>query len=435
MGLCHCFDCFKPSQLPSLKSAEQGDEDSEEDSSSDEVTPTAVSKPRERRISQYHKFFQGHNVNELAFTQRLSTITNDRLINFIELPLRINLNEGTAEPSSWVTFRTPAEFFTSMGYRKLKELGQGGFGTVFLVEKCVPLTTTGGKRPKSAKAVDDHFAYYQMACKVIMLPDDEDRSSRRQFESLKAELYMLQGLRGKCAYVIEYYEHFVLRFKKAGSRINYMMAHIFMEVADAGSMVKEVEKKGPLSTDLARRYFAEMSSGLEFLHRNRISHNDFKLDNVLLVSDPKKRKLKHCKLTDFGMSAFAWKDGVGLLYSKHFMGTRSYMAPLVQDKNSKTKSRQEDYVPFSADIWSLGVSLYVMLTRKFPYQAPRNVEKLSAFLAQISKGVLTAKEAKQKFGTKLANLMCGMLEFDPSKRFTIATVKSHEWLKTKARKT
>lgn len=316
MCLCPFLDFFNvsPAIRPIRKSAERGGE--EDDSSSDEATPSIISKPRKRRISQYHKFFQGHNINELAFTQRLSTITDDRLINFIELPLKVNLNEGTPEPSSWVSFRTPAEFFTSMGYRKLKELGQGGFGKVFLVDKCVPLT--GKEKHRSAKAVDEHFAYYEMACKVISLPDDEDRSSRRKFESLKAELYMLQGLRGKCAHVIEYYEHFVLRYKS--HKVNYMMAHIFMEVADAGSMVKEVEKKGPLSNDLARRYFSEMTSGLEFLHRNKISHNDFKLDNVLLVSDSKKQKVKHCKLTDFGMSAFAWKDGVGLLYSKHFMG-------------------------------------------------------------------------------------------------------------------
>lgn len=92
-------------------------------------------------------------------------------------------------------------------------------------------------------------------------------------------------------------------------------------------------------------------------------------------------------------------------------------------------------MPFAADIWSLGVSLYVMLTRKFPYQVPRNVDKLATFLTQLSKGVLTMKEAKLKFGPKLAHLMCGMLDFDPNKRFTIATVKSHEWLKSKGRKT
>lgn len=92
-------------------------------------------------------------------------------------------------------------------------------------------------------------------------------------------------------------------------------------------------------------------------------------------------------------------------------------------------------MPFTADIWSLGVSLYVMLTRKFPYQAPRNVDKLASFLTQLSKGVLTIKEAKGKFGPKLASLICGMLEYDPNKRFTIANVKSHEWLKSKERKT
>lgn len=54
--------------------------------------------------------------------------------------------------------------------------------------------------------------------------------------------------------------------------------------------------KGPFPEDLARTYFQEMLSGLEFLHRKGICHRDLKPENLLLDKDFK------LKIADFGFS-------------------------------------------------------------------------------------------------------------------------------------
>src|SRR5262249_8749804 len=155
------------------------------------------------------------------------------------------------------------------------------------------------------------------------------------------------------------------------------------EFADAGSLSDEVEKKGPLPVELARRYFEEIVQGIYFMHSNQIAHNDFKLDNVLLMWD-EKRQAKYCKVTDFGLSPLADKHGVGLIYSSRYCGTRHYMAPEVIRCGMDERAASH-YVPFSADIWSIGVGLYVMLYREFPYEIPRNYSKL---LKQMEEGVV-----------------------------------------------
>lgn len=70
-----------------------------------------------------------------------------------------------------------------------------------------------------------------------------------------------------------------------------------------------------------------------------------KLENVLLVSDPSWPKVKHCKLSDFGMAQFAYKEGKGVLFSEKFHGTPAFMAPeVLQCRLSEIK--HFNYVPF-----------------------------------------------------------------------------------------
>ena len=89
------------------------------------------------------------------------------------------------------------------------------------------------------------------------------------------------------------------------------------------------------------------------------------------------------------------------------------------------------YVPFKADIWSLGVSLYVMLARKYPYEVPSDTTEYHQLIQGMKRGVVTKKNLKKKFESdKLASLLCGMLEFDPNARFTVRMVLDHSWLKT-----
>jgi serine/threonine protein kinase len=95
--------------------------------------------------------------------------------------------------------------------------------------------------------------------------------------------------------------------------------------------------------------FAQVVSSLSYLHNKGIAHRDLKPENILI--DGKGRM----KLADFGFSTWK-KDGVLM---KTFCGSTSYAAPEIL--------KHIPYDGIQADIWSLGVVLYAILTRSLPF--------------------------------------------------------------------
>ena len=92
------------------------------------------------------------------------------------------------------------------------------------------------------------------------------------------------------------------------------------------------------------------------MHSQLICHRDLKLENIL-VSDKQR-----VKIIDFGFSIRTPED----VMLKICCGTSSYMAPEIV--------RKTDYSGFKADIWALGVVLYVLLTGRFPFKAKTEKE-------------------------------------------------------------
>ena len=87
-----------------------------------------------------------------------------------------------------------------------------------------------------------------------------------------------------------------------------------------------------------------------YLHQNSILHRDIKLDNILLDKD------NNLKLCDFGISLKIKKDN----YHTDRCGTPAYIAPEI------IKSK---YKGFKSDYWSLGVTLFILLTASPPFKA------------------------------------------------------------------
>jgi serine/threonine protein kinase len=86
-----------------------------------------------------------------------------------------------------------------------------------------------------------------------------------------------------------------------------------------------------------------------YLHSQNVVHRDLKLDNILV--DEQKR----VKLIDFGFAVNCSKDQKLSL----FCGTPHYMDPDI--------ARKQDYGGHAADVWALGVLLFILLTGKLPF--------------------------------------------------------------------
>ena len=140
----------------------------------------------------------------------------------------------------------------------------------------------------------------------------------------------------------------VYDFGNAGT-LNYLV----MEFVD-GTNLREVEQAGKLSSEQALAIVPQICEALQFAHNEGIVHRDIKPENLLI--DKKGR----VKITDFGIAKILdiATGKVGLTGAKDVVGTPHYMAPEQIEKPQMVDHR--------ADIYSLGVVFYEMLTGELP---------------------------------------------------------------------
>ena len=124
-----------------------------------------------------------------------------------------------------------------------------------------------------------------------------------------------------------------------------------MEYAGSGDLLQYVKKRKRLSEEESRRIFKQIVYGLAHCHCRSVLHRDIKLDNILLD------KNGDVKICDFGVSRVIKRSQ----RITEQCGTPAYIAPeIISDRG---------YSGFDADIWSLGVLLFAMVSGTVPFKA------------------------------------------------------------------
>uniref|UniRef100_A0A0E0IWL2 non-specific serine/threonine protein kinase n=1 Tax=Oryza nivara TaxID=4536 RepID=A0A0E0IWL2_ORYNI len=143
--------------------------------------------------------------------------------------------------------------------------------------------------------------------------------------------------------------------------------------------------------------------------KEEICHRDLKLENTLLDGSPTPR----VKICDFGYSKSA------LLHSKpkSTVGTPAYIAPEVL-------SRKE--YDGKANVWSCGVTLYVMLVGSYPFEDPGDPRNFRKTISRIL-GVQYSIPDYVRVSSDCRRLLSQIFVADPSKRITIPEIKKHTW--------
>ncbi|KAJ9454691.1 Mitogen-activated protein kinase kinase kinase 2 [Diplonema papillatum] len=182
---------------------------------------------------------------------------------------------------------------------------------------------------------------------------------------------------------------------------------IIMELVPNGSIGALVRRIGSLPVERAKRYTAQMLSGIAYLHDNRIMHRDIKGENLLLAADDT------LKVSDFGCSKFIAE--MQMTAANTVVGTPRWMAPEV------ITSPEQGY-PLKADIWSAGCTACEMLTGQPPWPEFTNAWTTMYHIAhndpEIPSGVDPAASA---FLQKL-------LQRDPTSRPTAREAVLDDWL-------
>ncbi len=129
-----------------------------------------------------------------------------------------------------------------------------------------------------------------------------------------------------------------------------------MEFLEGHSLCRELELRGAhLSAEEFLPFLEQVAGALAYAHSQRIVHRDVKPENIFILSDGR------VKLTDFGIAALLDVDQTKLTRSGSLLGTPAYVSPeQIQDP------KQVDH---RADIFSLGVVTYQVLSGTLPFEA------------------------------------------------------------------
>ena len=125
---------------------------------------------------------------------------------------------------------------------------------------------------------------------------------------------------------------------------------LIMEYLEGGELYDYIVASKRLSEQEAFKFFIQIISAVEYLHKLNIVHRDLKPENLLLDKDK-----KMLKLVDFGLGRFYNNDSK----IETACGSPCYAPP-------EMLSRKK-YEPTKADIWSLGIVLFAMLAGYLPF--------------------------------------------------------------------
>ncbi|CAN4110688.1 unnamed protein product [Withania somnifera] len=203
-----------------------------------------------------------------------------------------------------------------------------------------------------------------------------------------------------------------MKYIERGHKVVLTPTHlaIVMEYAAGGELFERICNAGRFSEDEARYFFQQLISGVHYCHNMQICHRDLKLENTLLDGSAAPR----LKICDFGYSKSS------LLHSrpKSTVGTPAYIAPEVL-------SRRE-YDGKLADVWSCGVTLYVMLVGAYPFEDqedPKNfrktIQRIMAVQYKIPDYVHISQDCR--------HLLSRIFVANPGRRITIKEIKLHPW--------
>jgi WD40 repeat protein len=182
--------------------------------------------------------------------------------------------------------------------------------------------------------------------------------------------------------------------------------YVAMEYVEGTDLARLVHDRGPLAVAEACACARQAALGLQYAHEQGLIHRDVKPSNLLLARGPAGAPV--VKVLDFGLARLASEvaDGSALTETGQILGTLDFMAPeQAQDARS---------ADVRADVFSLGATLFFLLTGQAPFPGRSATEKLAARLSGPARPVRALRPDVPK---ELAAVIARTLERDPAKRY------------------
>ncbi|BBM87391.1 protein kinase domain-containing protein [Candidatus Uabimicrobium amorphum] len=171
-----------------------------------------------------------------------------------------------------------------------------------------------------------------------------------------------------------------------------------MEYIHGQTLKQRIQKDKFISVPKALFILKQVAFGLQFAHDANILHRDIKPANIMLTNHGE------VKITDFGLAKFMDQD-FNLSKTGEFLGTPYYIAPEIVTG--------EETIDTRADIYSLGISFYEMLSGKIPF---RGKTPMQIAYKHVTEPLPPLQDAAQHVPEIVENLIKDLSEKDPRKR-------------------
>lgn len=176
------------------------------------------------------------------------------------------------------------------------------------------------------------------------------------------------------------------------------LCYLSMEYAPEGDLRKYVSsRQGKLPPAQAEKFFLQVVEALCAVHKSGIIHRDIKPDNILVLND------REIRLGDFGTAVLPGDDA-SIAELQKGVGTFAYMAPEVLEGTEYQEA---------ADIYSLGVTFYELLTGKHPFDGVPLMEQLKVRRTENLKPI---QEILPSLSRKFSQILMKCLSFKKEDR-------------------
>ncbi|MCM1123536.1 MAG: Stk1 family PASTA domain-containing Ser/Thr kinase [Eubacterium sp.] len=171
--------------------------------------------------------------------------------------------------------------------------------------------------------------------------------------------------------------------------------YIVMELVEGITLKKYIEKKARLSVKEAISIAIQVSMGIEAAHNNHIIHRDIKPQNIIISKEGK------VKVTDFGIAKAATSNTI----TSNVMGSVHYTSP---------EQARGGYSDEKSDIYSLGITMFEMLTGRVPFNGETTV---AIAIKHIQEEMPSPREYVPEIPISVEQIVCKCCQKSPDRRY------------------
>ena len=246
--------------------------------------------------------------------------------------------------------------------------------------------------------------------------------------------------------IIDVYSNAASRLSSHRREEHYL--YIVLEIMEGGTLLRLIENfNNGMSESLAAVYFRQILLALSTLHQQGILHRDLKPDNILLTEAYSLYQLEdeqdcadfQLQLADFGFAVEEAEKPTKAMYTPFYAAPEllandpRFNAVACTESATATNTSQSVISSYDSriDLWSLGVTLYIMLSSTAPFYPESHTRTgiTPSMYECIRNGDFSFyHECWEEVSQEAKDLITGLLQADPNRRLSLQQVLDHPWL-------